>query len=196
LEQIEIGVITNENRQNWPEWTDYYKSQKKYLSIIAQANRASGFTRKFGEIKEEKTEVRLYCQPDYWEQKVLAQNGIEPSDVDCGYNCKACEAYAIDYASIMEHCRSKSHMDTLRGSASGTWKVPAVDTSKVLDTNYLQPHSQGPFVSSASVSTDEPSGLVLSVEPKGIAAVAFFGVANQSSAIKSVVHRQASGYSE
>ncbi len=58
----------------------------------------------------------------------------------------------------------------------GTWTIPAVGTSNILhgilDTNYLQPHSQGPFVSSASVSTDEPSGLVLSVEPKGIAAVA------------------------
>jgi len=52
LEQIQINVITNENCQFWPPWTDYYRSQKKYLAKIAQENRASKFTLGFGEIQE------------------------------------------------------------------------------------------------------------------------------------------------
>ena len=51
LEQVDISVITNDNRMNWPAWSDYYKSEKRYLSVLARANRASGFTREFGEIK-------------------------------------------------------------------------------------------------------------------------------------------------
>ena len=88
----------------------------------------------------------------------------------------------------MEHCRSKNHIDTLRCAAGGTWKVSAGDTSEVRDIHYCQPDSQGPFISSVSVPTDEHSGLVLSAEPKGVAAVAL-----QNAAINSVAHRQAGG---
>ena len=75
LEQVDISVITNDNRKNWPAWSDYYKSEKRYLSVIAQANRESGFTREFGEIKEEKQKCAFIANLIIGSKKCLRRTG-------------------------------------------------------------------------------------------------------------------------
>jgi len=121
-EDLEVTVIKNTNKRDWGPWKDYPPREKKRLLHLAEENRASLFTKGFGE--PEPLQALSYVQPEVWIPQVFEQNKVVHSEGTSGYKCKLCDFYA-DKTTMLEHVRDAEHLQKASKSPDGIWADPS-----------------------------------------------------------------------